>query len=127
MASALFSSRSISPESGLASRCPNAAEAANRHKTNTFCWVLGLIFGPPARFFHPLQKEIDPALHVRVLVAIEMQFRYTPELQSRRQLPPQKRLGVFQRRQSLRLFAFRSPDRHFHAGVPRIGTHMHLG
>src|SRR5260370_40258578 len=101
MASALFSSRRISPESGPYSGCPKAAGAANKNKTITICLLLGLILGAPTRFFRPFQKQVDPAFHVWVLVTLKMQFRDAPELQSQSQLPPQKLPGMFQRRQRL--------------------------
>src|SRR5579859_4634685 len=101
MASALFSSRSSSPERGLPCGCPKLANAANRNKTNTFCLVLGLIFDSPTRFFRPLDKEIDPAFDVRVLVPVEMQFRDMPELEAGGQLAAQKTLGVLESSQGL--------------------------
>jgi hypothetical protein len=40
---------------------------------------LGLIFGPPTRFFRAFYEEFDPAGGIRVAIQLEMQLRNMPE------------------------------------------------
>ena len=58
---------------------PAAAGAANRNKTNTICFILGLIFSAPARFFRPSEQKIDSALYIGILILLKTQFGHVPE------------------------------------------------
>src|SRR6476469_1554696 len=103
MASALFSRRKSSW---------SAATAPERTKSTTNCLTCGLIFRTATSFFRTSEKEIDPALDIRVVVLVEMQLGNMPEAQSAGQLMAQVVPGVLQGIQRLLLFPVCAPDYH---------------
>ena len=103
-----------------------AAGAANRNKNNTFCFILGLIFRIPARFFGPSEQKVDPAFDVRILVLLKTQLRYMPEAQSRSQFMPKKAVSMFQGGHRLLDLFITTPNGDDNIRVTAIGTDMNV-
>ena len=89
--------------------------------------ILGLIFGPAASFFRPLQEYIDASIGIGVAIQLEMQLRNMPEAQACRQLVTQIMPGVIQGGQGLFLAAFVARQTHLDMGVPAVRADVGLG
>src|SRR5437867_5928874 len=116
MASAVFSRRSRP-------LCC-AVNAADKPKTSTNCLILGRIFSAGTRFFRSLEKEVDAALNLRMVILMEMQLRDMPETEPAGQFMTQIMPRVFEGRQRFALFPFVSPDGYPHRSMAPIRTDM---